>query len=397
MEMTDEKMEGTGAGGKGRRMKIALIGTRGIPGGYSGFETAVEEIGTRLVRRGYDVTVYCRPHATLSSAATYKGCRLVYLPTIQNKYLDTFVHTFVSTLHMCLRNRSDVAIYFIAGNSPFVLMARMLGIKTLHNVDGLDSKRQKWPGPAKKYLRFAEWLSARAPNVTITDSQEVQKYYQSRFGKSSTFIPYGAETPEPTGDEFLKKFGLSPREYFLFVGRLVPENCAHVLIDAFSKLETGKRLVIVGDASYSEDYIAKLKSAADPRVIFTGYVFGEGYHQLSRNAYVFVVPTEVGGTHPVILEAMGSGNCVLVNNHPPNLEVIGDAGVSFDGRVGARDLRLKMEYLLSEPQLVEELREKARNRVKQEYGWDSIVNKYENLCYEIAQKGGSGAGKGHAE
>jgi len=284
---------------------------------------------------------------------------------------------------MCFTNRVDVAIYFIAGNSPLVLLARSLRIKTLHNVDGLDSKRQKWSSMAKRYLRFAEWLSARAPNITVTDSREVQKYYKSRFGRDSVFIPYGAETPEPVGTEFLEKYGLSPRGYFLFVGRLVPENCAHVLIEAFAGIETDKKLVIVGSASYSGDYIAALEKSADPRVIFTDYLFGEGYHQLSRNAYVFVVPTEVGGTHPVILEAMGAGNCVLVNNHPPNLEVIGDAGVSFDGQAGVRDLRQKMVELLENPEVVEEYRRKAKVRVEQEYSWSSIVDKYENLCYMV--------------
>lgn len=366
-----------------RSLRIALIGTRGIPGGYSGFETAVEEIGTRMVTRGHDVTVYCRTHTTTSQDSTYKGCHLVYMSTIHNKYLDTIFHTFVSTLHMCFINRVDTAIYFIAGNSPLVLLARMLRIKTLHNVDGLDSKRQKWPRMAKRYLRFAEWLSARAPNITVTDSREVQKYYKYRFGRNSVFIPYGAETPEPVGTEFLEKYGLSPREYFLFVGRLVPENCAHVLIEAFSRIETDKKLVIVGSASYADDYIKSLEKSADPRVVFTGYLFGEGYHQLSRNAYVFVVPTEVGGTHPVILEAMGSGNCVLVNNHPPNLEVIADAGVSFDGQAGADDLSKKMVELLENPEIVEELRRKARLRVEQEYSWDSIVDKYEELSYKV--------------
>jgi len=366
-------------------LRIALLGTRGIPGGYSGFETAVEEIGTRLVERGHDVVVYCRPHATTSSSPFYRGCRLVHLSTIRNKYLDTFFHTFVSTLHMCFRNRVDVAIYFIAGNSPFVLIARGLGIRTIHNVDGLDSQRQKWPSMAKRYLRFAEWLSARAPDITVTDSREVRQHYLTRFGRDSVFIPYGAETPEPSGDDFLKKFGLEPREYMLFVGRLVPENCAHVLVEAFAGIETDKKLVIVGDAPYASEYIEKLKATSDPRVIFTGYIFGEGYRQLSRNAYVFAIPTEVGGTHPVLLEAMGAGNCVLVNDHKPNLEVIGDAGMSFSGNKGAVDLREKLELLLSDPTLVEEYREKARARVAEKYSWEIVVDQYEVLCRKLAR------------
>lgn len=361
-------------------MSIALLGTRGIPGGYSGFETAVEEIGVRLAERKHDVSVYCRPHATTSREKTYRGCRLVHLPTIRNKYLDTFVHTFLSTLHMGLLNRPDVAIYFIAGNSPMVLMARMMGVKTIHNVDGLDSKRQKWPEAAKRYLRFSEWLSARAPDITVTDSREVQKHYLDEFGKGSEFIPYGAETSEAHGRDILDSLGLEPREYILFVGRLVPENCAHLLLEAFSGLDTDKKLVIVGDAPYSGEYIDRLKETSDHRVIFTGYVFGEGYHQLSRNAYVFAIPTEVGGTHPVLLEAMGSGNCVLVNDHPPNLEVIGDAGVSFNGQIGAADLREKLGYLIENPTVVEDYRGKAKARMAEKYSWEKVVDRYELIC-----------------
>ena len=249
-----------------------MIGTRGIPGGYSGFETAVEEIGSRLAERGHDVTVYCRTHATTSNESTYRGCNLVRLPTIRNKYLDTFVHTAISTFHMCIFRRVNVAIYFIAGNSPFVSIARFLRIKTLHNVDGLDSQRKKWPFLAKKYLRFAEWLSARAADVTITDSKEVRRHYASSFGKDSVFIPYGGEIEKPRNTKYLKKFGLNSREYILFVGRLVPENCAHVLLEAFVGIDTDKKLVIVGDAPNAEDYNSNLKSIADERVIFTGFL-----------------------------------------------------------------------------------------------------------------------------
>lgn len=367
------------------KLRIAMVGTRGIPGGYSGFETAVREIGTRLVKRGHDVTVYCRPHTATARLPSYEGCKLVYLPTIRNKYLETFVHTGLSTIHMCTRGRVDAATYFIAGNSPFVLIARTLGIKSLLNVDGLDSRRQKWPKVAKSYLRFAEWLSARAPNITITDSQEVRQHYLDSYGKDSVFIPYGAETPDVEGVEYLEKFGLQPDEYFLFVGRLVPENCAHVLVEAYSALDTDKKLVIVGDASYSSGYIKNLKAGADPRVIFTGYLFGDGYSQLAKHPYVSVVPTEVGGTHPVLLEAMGKGNCVLVNDHPPNLEVIGDAGISYDGSQGAEDLREKMNYLLENPEAVAEYRKKALARAKEKYSWEGVVDKYEELLYRVVK------------
>ena len=367
-------------------MKIAMVGTRGIPANYSGFETAVEEISKRLVRRGHEVVVYCRPHMVKYEDSHYEGVRLVKLPTIANKHLDTFAHTLVSTLHMITRDRCDIALYFIAGNSPFSVLPRITGIPTAINVDGMDSKREKWNRLAKAYLRFSEWLAPHAATAVIADSRAIQDYYLKKFHAASTFIPYGADMQNVPGNEWLEKFGLKPREYLLFVGRLVPENCAHVLIQAYGKLKTDRKLVIVGDAPYADDYIRKLKEMADEKVIFTGYVFGDGYRQLSQNAHIFVVPTVVGGTHPVIVEAMAAGNCVLVSNHPPNLETIGDAGLSFDVSEGSTDLSVMLQSLLNEPDVVEWYRHEAANRAKQLYDWDVIAAQYEKLCQRLLRK-----------
>ncbi|MHB0914238.1 MAG: glycosyltransferase [Thermoleophilia bacterium] len=373
-------------------MKISMLGTRGIPGRYSGFETAVEAISIRLVRMGHDVTVYCRPHMIDYDGDSFEGVRLVRLPTVRNKFLDTFVHTFLSTLHMGFRNRSDIGLFFIAGNSPFALMSRVLGIPSLINVDGLDSHRQKWNRLAKTYIRFAEWFSPIASTRTISDSRVIKEYYLTRFGQDTDFIPYGAEVIHSAGTEALERFGLEPGKYVLFVGRLVPENCAHMLIEAFEGIDTEMKLVIVGDASYSEDYIRSLHATRDTRVIFTGYQFGDAFRELSFHSYVFAIPTEVGGTHPVILDAMAAGTCVLVNDHPPNLESIGDAGVSFSGKVGVRDLRDKLAELIESPGLVKEMGQKAKQRVSKEYSWDAVATRYEELCirYRKHQKTGPG-------
>ncbi|MHB1391450.1 MAG: glycosyltransferase [Thermoleophilia bacterium] len=371
-------------------MKISMLGTRGIPACYSGFETAVENISIRLAARGHDVTVYCRPHMIDYDGAEYKGVRLVRLPTIRNKFLDTFVHSFISTLHMGFKNRSDVGLYFIAGNSPFALLSRILGIPSLINVDGLDSHRQKWNSVAKKYIEFAEWFSPVAATRVISDSKVIQKYYRDRFHRESDFVPYGAEVLESAGTETLEKFGLEPGRYILFVGRLVPENCAHVLVEAFAQLETDMNLVIVGDAAYADEYIERLKGTRDERVIFTGYLFGEGYRELSFHSYIFAIPTEVGGTHPVILEAMGAGACVVVNDHPPNLESIGDAGVSFPGSQGATGLKEKLQLLLDAPELVDELGNKARERIRTEYSWERVADIYEELCFRYRKGNGHG-------
>jgi len=371
-------------------MRIALLGTRGVPSAYSGFETAVENIGRRLAARGHEVTVYCRPHMIEGRRATYEGMRLVYLPTVVNKYLDTFVHTLVSTLHLGLCRRADVAVYFIAGNSPFAFLSRCLGIPSIINVDGLDSRRAKWNRQARLYLRWAERAAPRLADATVTDSRAVQAQYRDVLGAETVYIPYGSDLDGNDSGEYLCRYGLRPRGYILFVGRLVPENNAHVLLEAFDGLQTDLRLVIVGDASYAQAYKERLHATRDERVLFTGYLFGAGYRELLRNAAVFVAPTEVGGTHPVILEALAAGNCVVVNDHRPNLETVGDAGVSYPGAEGAAGLRRVLSELLGAPERMRGLRERAAARARERYSWDAVTDAYEALIRRTCRKSTGG-------
>jgi len=361
-------------------MRIAMMGTRGIPASYSGFETCVEQVGQRLVQRGHHVAVYCRSHHIKYPSSHYKGMQLIKLPTIANKYLDTIVHSWLSSVH-ALTQKYDVALYFIAGNSPITWIPRLAGTKTILNVDGLDWKRAKWPTLAKGYIQFAEYLATKLPNQYITDSQVVQEYYYARFGDVPRVIPYGSEIGIIAPGETLARFGLEARRYILFVGRLVPENCAHHLVEAFRGLDTAFQCVIVGDAPYAESYIASLKATAqgDPRIIFTGYVFGSGYRELGSNAYVFVETSGVGGTHPALVEAMAFGNCVIVNDAPQNLEVVGEAGFSYSGHRGADSLRELLQHLMREPDQVAEYRDKARDRAAKHYSWETVTNQYEEL------------------
>lgn len=277
-------------------MKIALLGTRGVPANYSGFETCVEQLGQRLVERGHEVTVYCRSHHIEYEGETYRGMRLVKLPTVANKYLDTIVHSFLSSVH-ALTQRYDIALYFIAGNSPVTWIPRLVGTRTILNVDGLDWKREKWPNLAKKYIQFAEYLATKLPDTYLTDSRVVESYYLERFNSRSTYIPYGSDVTILPPGEMLTKYELEQGRYILFVGRFVPENCIHHLIDAYRALDTKLKCVIVGDSAYAEEYVASLKERAegDSRIVFTGYVFGKGYHELGSNASIFVETSGVGG------------------------------------------------------------------------------------------------------
>ncbi len=367
-------------------MKIAILGTRGIPASYSGFETAVEQLAWRLSDRGHHVVVYCRPHVVDSSLKDYRGAQLVHLRTVQNKYLDTFVHTFRSAIHAARVTRPDVALFFIAGNAPLCLITRRQDIPAVINIDGLDSDRRKWPALAKTYLRFAESRSPRWADRAITDSHAVADIFERRYGTRIDVVPYGVEDHDHYGTETLERLGLEPRKYILFVGRLEPENNPHLLVEAFSRIGSeqarGMKLVIVGGAPYASDYIRHVWRTADPRVVFPGYVFGRGYWELQHHAYVFCAPTEVGGTHPVILEGMAAGNCVLVNDHPPNVETAGDAGIYFSRRAGVEDLARQLERVLADPGLVQEYRQRALERARG-YSWEAVTDRYEELLQDV--------------
>jgi glycosyltransferase involved in cell wall biosynthesis len=359
-------------------MRIAMIGSRGIPASYSGFETAVENLSVRLAARGHRVTVYCRSTHVTYPHAEYQGVRLIMLPTIPSKHLDTLVHTFLSALHV-LCSPYDLVYVCGVGNSLVAWIPRLSGKKVVLNVDGADWERQKWGRFARWFLRTSERWAGRAANVILADSRKVQDTYRDRYRSESTFIPYGADMPDAAGTQTLDRFGVKPKGYILFVGRLVPENGAHELIAAYRGLATDKRLVIVGDAPYAANYIQDLKAQAPSGVVFTGYVFGQGYQELSAHAYLFVLASGVGGTHPVLVEQMAAGNAVLVNGIATNRETIGDAGAAYDPAGGAEALRRELAALLADPERVRGLGAAARRRARDHYSWEAVTDAYESL------------------
>jgi len=361
-------------------MKIAFVGTRGVPASYSGFETFVEGLGARLAARGHEVVVYCRTHHITYDKPEYRGMRLVKLPTIANKYLDTMVHSLLSMFHAVVKENPDVIYVCGQGNAVTMLVPRIYGIPVVINVDGPDWERKKWNRFASWFLRVSEKVAVSLGNIVIADSRAVQAYYRKNYKADTTFIAYGADIPDGRPESgTMEQYGLKDRGYFLFVGRLVPENCAHHLVDAYLGLDTDLKCVVVGDAPYAEDYIRALKATDNPNVVFTGYVFGDGYLELGSHAYAYCLTSEVGGTHPALVEAMAFGNCVVVNDIPTNLETIGDAGLSYEGKSGAESLRKVLQWTLDHPEEVEAYRAKARERVIREYSWDVITDRYEEL------------------
>src|SRR2546426_1883906 len=365
-------------------MRIAILGTRGIPANYGGFETFAEHLSTRLAARGHDVTVYCRAHYTSPRELEFQGVRLKVLPTIRHKYFDTIVHSFLSALHSVPR-RYDAALICNAANAPFASILRLTGTPVALNVDGLEHKRKKWNSIARRYYLLAERLATILPNETVTDARVIQEYYLARYRVASTMIAYGAEV-ERRPDPSVRRWRVEPNRYVLYVSRLEPENNAHLVIEAFKRVRTAHKLLIVGDAPYAHDYIADLKARArrDKRIVFTGFVFGRDYRALQQNAYCYVHATEVGGTHPALLEAMGFGNCVLTLDAPENIEAVGEAAILYDDE---KDLTGKLQRVLRDGSLVHALRNRAQARVLEHYTWDRVVDQYEQLFAEMAEVG----------
>jgi glycosyltransferase involved in cell wall biosynthesis len=365
-------------------LKIAIIGTRGIPANYGGFETFAEECSARLAERGHSVTVYCRTHYVPKSMKQYRGAKLVILPTLRWKYTDTVVHSAISVLHS-LGGRFDVVLICNAANSPFAWMPRLLGIPVVINVDGIERLRQKWNLLGQAYYQLCERLSVLFASTVVTDAETIQVYYRQRHHRDSVFIPYGASTERPSGIAALEQLGISPGHYYLYVSRFEPENNAHRVVSAFEKVRSNKRLVMVGDAPYAQKYIEQIKSTADPRILFPGAIYGQGYRELLANAYCYIHATEVGGTHPALVEAMALGNLILANGTEENREVLGSAGI-FYAKNDVRELTETLQKIEDTPSCFERYRASALERALTAYSWDKVVAQYEDLFTSLLQR-----------
>jgi glycosyltransferase involved in cell wall biosynthesis len=255
-------------------VRFAIVGTRGIPARYGGFETFAEELSTRLAARGHQLTVYCRQR---HSETTYRGVRLKYLPTIRHKYFDTIAHTFFSTLHLAA-TRQDSVLYCNAANAIFTWIPRVLGMPVALNVDGLERNRKKWNRLAKSWYRVSEWLATWMPNAVVTDARSIADYYRERYHRTSEMIPYGAELgPVATSGEVVR-LGLEARQYFLYVSRMEPENNALLVRETFERLDTSFKLALIGDAPYAAEYIQRVRDTRDPRVVMPGAIYRSRGH-----------------------------------------------------------------------------------------------------------------------
>lgn len=357
-------------------MKISIMGTRGIPARYGGFETLAEAVGTRLARAGHEVTVYCRRRYHIPGTNPYQGVTLIVLPTIPSKYFDTVIHTFLSVVHNILFRKTDAVLLCNSANAVFIPFLRLFRRHVVINVDGLEWKRKKWNMFGKMWYLAGERLAVFFAHRIVTDSRTIETYYLEKYGTQTVFIPYGAATDCDADDRCLERFSLAKNKYILYVGRLEPENNADAVIRAFNRVpHQGVKLAVVGDAPYSDAYIRQLREIAGPDVVFCGGVYGAPYRSLLSHARFCVNATEVGGTHPAIVEAMGAGKLVIANDVPENLETIGDAGISFSMRTEG-SLEENMKTVLGNPDLAKTYGDRARERVREHYSWETVCGDY---------------------
>ncbi|HEC78823.1 MAG TPA: glycosyltransferase [candidate division WOR-3 bacterium] len=363
-------------------MKIVFVGQKGVPAKFGGIERHVEELGWRLAERGHSVIVYSRRHYNCFSGI-YRNMRVVSLPAIKQKHTEMISHTFLSLFDLLDKK---VDIIHIHGVDP-ALISFIPRLKTKVVVTSHDRayRREKWGPIAKKFSRMAERVFIVSPHKKIVVSQTLKKYYEEKYDCEVVYIPNGVEIPKEQGSAELGKFGLSKGEYFLFVGRIVPTKGCEILIEAFKRMKTDKKLVFAGGSSYTDSYYERLRRKADKRVLFLGYRYGKELAQLYANAYCFVMPSEVEGLALTLLEAMSYKRCVIYSDIPENVEAARDAGIAFRNK-DVDDLAAKIDLALQNPSLCRELGAKARKRVENEYDWDRVVDQTEELYQTLLEE-----------
>lgn len=373
-------------------MKIAILGIRGLPSTYGGYETFVGELAPRLTQRGHEVTIYCRKSLYQERPETYQGMRMKYLPSIEHKAFSTLSHSFISILNASLAD-FDIVFAVNAANGLFGFVPKLLRKKSVLNVDGMEWLRPKWNGLAKKYFKFSARMGTKFYNRIVTDAEEMHRLYAKQFGIESTYIAYGAYIEDSVNPEVLGQYGLQKDGYYLIASRMIPDNNADIIVDAFVKSGSGKMLAIAGGADYSGNkveqiFLDRLKSLSNDKVKFLGHIDSyDNVKELHCNCFGYIHGHQFGGINPALLKALGYSNCIFALNTPFNSEVLdsGKYGILFDKN--ADDLAEKIKMLEQNENLRKQFQHDATSRIKERFTWDKIADDYEQLFTKIISNG----------
>jgi glycosyltransferase involved in cell wall biosynthesis len=369
-----------------RPLHVAILGSRGYPYVYSGYETLVKELAERLVKKGIKVTVYCHKSLFEEKPSQVNGINLVYVPGLETKTLSQLSTSFFGMIHACFSS-ADVLLVVNSANGPFGLISRVLRKPTAINVDGMEWLRPKWKGMGAKYFLFASRLSTKLYDRIITDCEEMQKTYLEMFNSPSVMIAYGANSAKRAEASTISKWDLEERGYYLIVGRLVPDNNADLIIEGFVKSSSKRKLVIVGDVPYQDDYAQRLKNMADERLVFTGYVKDqEELASLYHNCYAYYHGHEYGGTNPAMLKAMGFGCAILALNTRFNREMLQGSTYGWYFDKEAASVASTTDKAEASPRKMEELRRLSIHGLTNKYNWEHVTEKYLKVFIELKQR-----------
>jgi glycosyltransferase involved in cell wall biosynthesis len=382
-----------------RPLKISIIGVKGYPYVYGGYETLIKELVERLIHKNVQITVYCHRSLFKERPVSYQNVQLVYMPSIELKAFTQLVHSFLSTIHACFQ-KNDVLFYVNAANGPLGIITRLFGKKTVINVDGMEWLRPKWKGIGAKYYQIAAKMATKYFDIVVTDAYEMQKTYLELFNKQSTMIAYGSDKVQTAPLELLQKWGLATNEYYLIVGRLIPDNNAHLIVEAFLSIKSNKKLVIVGDDIFNDPYASNIKNSISlnkhaNQLIFTGYVKdAEVLSALYQHSFIYIHGHEFGGTNPTIVKAMAEGTCILALNTRFNREVLQEGKIGDFFEKDAKSLANKMIEAeasaiteASESNWVKKYKENSPNGIRDIYQWDYIAAQYYQCFTSLQHEG----------
>lgn len=365
-------------------MKIALIGTRGVPARYGGFETCVEEVGQRLAAAGHAVTVFCRRGGDEAGSPldSYLGMQLVQLPVVRKRSLETLAHTGLSVLHRSLAG-TDAAVVFNAANAPLLPVVKARQVPVATHVDGLEWRRGKWGPTGQRYYRAAEALAVRWSDALIADAQGIADYYTDEFGAETELIAYGAPILRDPGAARVRELGFEPGRYHLVVARFEPENHVLEIIKGYVASAATLPLVVVGSAPYADAYTASLRVAADERVHLLGGLWdNDQVNELYANALTYLHGHSVGGTNPSLLRAAGAGTFTIAHDNVFNREVLSDDAEYF---AGPADVARLVQYAEAAPELARRRGLALQNDIRR-YNWDDVAGRYERLCQRLSRR-----------
>ena len=359
-----------------KKINISIIGTRGYPYVYSGYETFVKQLSERLILKDCNVSIYCHKGLFEKKPKEIKGIELVYIPTIETKILSQPIHSLLSIIHACF-SRPDVILVVNSANGPFGLLTKLFRIPTAINVDGLEWLRPKWKGLGSIYFKWASKMSTLFYDQIINDSDEMRKIYLNIFKKDSKVIAYGANVRKAESPDLINKWNLKQREYYLVIGRLIPDNNADLIISGFIKSNSKKKLVIVGDVPYKDSYASNLKKIADERLIFTGYVKNQNLlAELYHNCYVYIHGHEFGGTNPTMIKAMAYGSAILALDTLFNQEMLQKEKFGLFFKKELFSITNMIDYCEKEIFLIDKFRKESVNGITQKYNWEFVSSQY---------------------